>query len=237
MSVQRGAWRARANVFWMNFANEIVYAGALDDNGVPIYGNGANSRHRGVEVDASWDPSPLFGLDATLTLSRNTFTHYQRVRLRRNGDRVYDGNAPRRVPRRSGCAHRPHEPGPGAASLTGKRVGQFYLDNTEDNKDNPEARRQPGYVPLVNPAFTVFNFDAQGWLPDTWTGALGLPRIGLELRVNNLLEREVHSVRLRGRGAALYPGRHAQRLRRSDARIVIVRGHCRGASGFPLPRE
>jgi iron complex outermembrane receptor protein len=186
VSHHRGAWRARANVFWMNFANEIVYAGALDENGVPIYGNGAKSHHRGVEVDASWDPSPLFGLDAMLTYSRNTFTHYQQYEFDGTVS-VFDGNALAGYPDVLAALTARTNLGPVQLSLTGKRVGQFYLDNTEDNKDNPEARRQPGYVPLVNPAFTVFNFDAQGWLPDTWTGALGLPRIGLELRVNNLL--------------------------------------------------
>jgi hypothetical protein len=73
-------------------------------------------------------------------------------------------------------------------ALTGKRAGQFYLDNTEDNKDNPEVRQQPGYVPLINPASTVLTLSAQGWLPTSWTSALGLSRIGVELRVNNLLD-------------------------------------------------
>ena len=67
----------------MDFENEIVYAGALDDNGVPIYGNGARSRHRGIEAEGSWSPSRRLGLDGHVTLSRNTFTDYQRVRLGR----------------------------------------------------------------------------------------------------------------------------------------------------------
>jgi iron complex outermembrane receptor protein len=185
-SLRRATWRARANVFWMNFANEIVYAGALDENGVPIYGNGAKSVHRGVEVDASWDPSPLFGLDAMLTYSRNAFTSYRQYNFDGTVS-VFDGNVLAGYPNVLAALTARTNLGPVQLALTGKRVGQFYLDNTEDNKDNPEARQQLGYVPLVNPAFTVFNLTAQGWLPDSWTGALGLSRIGLELRVNNLL--------------------------------------------------
>ena len=49
------------NAFFMDFGNEIVYAGALDDNGVPIYGNGARSRHRGIEAEGSWSPSRRLG--------------------------------------------------------------------------------------------------------------------------------------------------------------------------------
>ncbi len=61
----------------MDFRNEIVYAGALDDNGVPIYGNGARSRHRGIEAEGSWSPSRRLGLEGHVTLSRNTFTEYR----------------------------------------------------------------------------------------------------------------------------------------------------------------
>ena len=42
----------------MAFRNEIVYGGALDDNGVPVYGNGARSRHNGMELEASLTPEP-----------------------------------------------------------------------------------------------------------------------------------------------------------------------------------
>jgi iron complex outermembrane receptor protein len=163
VSVRRAQWRARANAFWMNFANEIVYAGALDENGVPIYGNGAQSVHRGVELDASWDPTPLFGLDAMLTYSRNTFTHYQQY----NWDgtvSVFDGNSLAGYPDLLAVLTARTNLGPVQVALTGKRAGQFYLDNTEDNRDNPEARqrrvraaRQPGvHCPHLS---------GQGWLP------------------------------------------------------------------------
>jgi iron complex outermembrane receptor protein len=186
VSTRRATWRGRANVFWMNFANEIVYAGALDENGVPIYGNGAQSIHRGVEVDASWDPSRLFGLDAMLTWSRNTFTHYQQYNFDGTVS-VFDGNYLAGYPNVLAVLTARTDLGPVQLALTGKYVGRFYLDNTEDNNDDPAARQQPGYVPLVNPAFTVLNLTAQGQLPDSLTRSLGLSRLGLELRVNNLL--------------------------------------------------
>jgi iron complex outermembrane recepter protein len=183
----RGSWlRARANVFWMTFSNEIVYAGALDDNGVPIYGNGARSRHRGVELEARWDPSPGLGLDAALTYSRNTFTRYRQY----NWDEtvsVFDGNRIAGYPDLLAAVTARTSVGPVQLALTGKRVGRFYVDNTQDNRNNPEARQQPGYVPLVNPAFTVVNFTARTDLPTSLTRAVGLNRIGLELRLNNLL--------------------------------------------------
>ena len=42
-------------------------------------------------------------------------------------------------------------------------------------------------MPLVNPAFTLVNLTAQASLPASLPRAIGLSLIGLELRVNNLL--------------------------------------------------
>jgi iron complex outermembrane receptor protein len=187
VSLRGSRLRARANVFWMNFSNEIVYAGALDDNGVPIYGNGAKSLHRGVEVEARWDPAPAFGLDAALTYSRNTFTRYQQY----NWDgttSVFDGNRIAGYPDLLATITARTGVGPVQLALTGKRVERFYLDNTEDNRTNPDARQQPGYVPLINPAFTVVSLTARADLPSSLIMALGMHRIGLDLRLNNLLD-------------------------------------------------
>jgi hypothetical protein len=44
----RGAWgEASLGGYWMDFRDEIVYNGTLDDNGNPITGNAARSRHAG----------------------------------------------------------------------------------------------------------------------------------------------------------------------------------------------
>ncbi|HSK08175.1 MAG TPA: TonB-dependent receptor, partial [Vicinamibacterales bacterium] len=90
-SVQRSRGRARGNVFWMTFLNEIVYAGAQDDNGVPIYGNGARSRRVGAEVDASVRATGHVSFDAAVSLNRNTFTRYREFDFE-GGAAVYDGN-------------------------------------------------------------------------------------------------------------------------------------------------
>ena len=187
VSLRGSRLRARANVFWMNFSNEVVYAGALDDNGVPIYGNGAKSRHRGLEVEAGWDPSPALGLDAALTYSRNTFTRYQQY----NWDEtvsVFDDNRIAGYPDLLAAVTARTRVGSVQLALTGKRVGRFYLDNTQDNRRSPEARQQPGYVPLVNPAFALVGLTARADLSPSLSTALGLHRIGLEVRVNNLLD-------------------------------------------------
>jgi iron complex outermembrane receptor protein len=187
VSVRRQAWRLRGNLFWMNFPNEIVYAGKLDSSGVPIYGNGAHSRHTGLEVDATVEPWPRLGFDAAFTLSRNTFVEYHEYNYDGTTN-VYDGNRLAGYPDLLASLTARTNLGPVQVALAGRHAGKFYLDNSEDNRRNPEARQQPGYVPLVNPAFTVVDLSARTDLPPSVTTALGMHRIGLELRLNNLLD-------------------------------------------------
>jgi len=188
VSLRRGTWRARMNAFFMDFRNEIVYAGALDDNGVPIYGNGARSRHRGIEAEGSWSPSRRIGLEGHVTLSRNTFTEYREYGW--DGSVAsYDGNRIAGYPDLMAMLTAKTTLGPAQARLTVRHAGLFYLDNGEDNRGNPAARAEPGYVRRVNPAYTVVDASIRADLPERLARGLGSSRIGLELRVNNLLDR------------------------------------------------
>jgi iron complex outermembrane receptor protein len=188
LAVRHASWRAKANVFFMDFANEIVYAGRLDSSGVPIYGNGAHSHHQGVEMDASADPLPWLGFDGALTLSHNTFVSYHDY----NADgsvNVYDGNVLGGYPQLLASLAARTRIGAARLALAGRYVGRFYLDNTQDNRRNPELRQAPGYVPLVNPGFAVVDASLRTPLPRKLAAALGLARLDLELNVNNILDR------------------------------------------------
>lgn len=187
VSIRRPEWRVRANAFSMRFANEIVYAGALDDNGVPVYGNGARSHHRGIEADASWAPSTRFGLDASLALSRSTFTEYREFGWD-GSEVVYDGNRIAGFPDLLASLTARAQTGAVRLSVTVRHVGKFYLDSSEDNRLDPAAREEPGYVPLVNPAFTVLDLSAATSLPRAVTDTLGLDRLDVEVRVNNAFD-------------------------------------------------
>lgn len=71
----------------------------------------------------------------------------------------------------------------------GRYVGSFYTDNTQDNRRDPAAWQQPGYVPLVNPASTVVDLAARFAAPAALVKDLGLGSADVEVRVNNLLDR------------------------------------------------
>ena len=186
-AVRRDRWRARANLFYMKFSNEIVYAGALDDSGVPIYGNGARSIHRGVELEASASPSPRLGVDASLTLSRNTFTAYSE-QWAPGVEVVYDGNRIAGYPDVLANLTLRGSLAPLSWTLAARHAGRFFLDNSEDNRRTPAERAEPGYVPLVNEAYTVVDAALRLPLPARWTRPTGLEHVVLELRLNNLLD-------------------------------------------------
>jgi len=174
-SWRRGGWRLRANAYWMHFRNEIVYAGALDDNGVPVYGNGARSRRVGLEVDSGVNVGRRVGVDAALSLARNTFLRY-REHDWEGGAAVYDGNRVAGFPDVMGSITARADVGPARVTASLRHVGRFYLDNTQ------RADR-------VNPAWTTVDATAKVPLPARILGGLGPGQWALDVRVHNLLDR------------------------------------------------
>ncbi len=65
----RGAVRASANLFAMEFREEIAAVGPLSLTGSPLRVNVGGSHRRGVEAEVRWQASPALSLDATLALT------------------------------------------------------------------------------------------------------------------------------------------------------------------------
>lgn len=191
VTLRRPSWRLRGALSYLNFANEIVYAGALDDNGVPIYANGARSRHRAAELEAAWQITPRLGVDAALTLTRNTFTRFREYGWD-GSTQVYDGNRLGGHPTSLANLTGRWVGGGVHLILTLRRVGKMYLDSSEDNRRYPERRRTPGYQPLINPAFTVVDVASKLDLGRVLPRPLSVPVL-LEVRLNNLLNRKYTS--------------------------------------------
>src|SRR5206468_10576306 len=85
-----------ANLFRMDFNDELVYAGQFDtDLGYPIVGNAARSIHQGVELSvASGADASVLSIAANATLSDNHFIHYTEHYGPTAADDVsYDGKA------------------------------------------------------------------------------------------------------------------------------------------------
>ncbi len=189
----RGPFDLRANLFRMDFRDELVYAGQFDtDLGYPILGNAARSVHQGVELaGAAWigrrpgaastrersgagaDRRAALRLDANATLSDNHFVEYREVYGATPADVVrYDGNAIGFFP--AVLANLSARAGLRGAEVGAalQYAGRIYLDNTERAEASIDPR-------------TIVNLDA-GYGFAAGSGA----RARLGLRVMNAFDTE-----------------------------------------------
>ena len=172
---RRAAFSVEANVYAMEFRNEIAATGELSEIGLPMRRNVDRSYRRGLEVDAAWEVSQSVRLRSIANLSTNRIEEWMQFYD------VYDeaGNWVDSRP----VVYRDVEPllspsviisqgieyTPSAswsAGLIGRYVGRAYLDNTND---------------LETPAF--FTADANASV------ALGRT-VRLTLQANNILDND-----------------------------------------------
>ncbi len=175
-----GGWKGAtanvsANIFRMDFRDELVYAGQFNtDLGYSILGNAARSLHQGVELSARATPS-LGALatewTANATLLEQHFVKYREQYGPTAADEVsYDGKAlgffPASMANASGrVVWNALELG-AAVQYTGR----IYVDNTETEANSIAPR-------------TVLDLIAGG------TRHVGGSNIGVTLRLNNVLDR------------------------------------------------
>lgn len=67
---------ASANIYFMEYKNQLVATGKLSDVGYVIKENIPDSYRRGVELAAAWQTAKWLRVDANLTLSRNKLKDY-----------------------------------------------------------------------------------------------------------------------------------------------------------------
>jgi iron complex outermembrane recepter protein len=138
-----GTWRsgrvaAAANLFRMDFRDELVYAGQFDtDLGYPILGNAARSVHQGVELSLRAAAPTRAGVhleaEGNATLSDDHFVEYHEAWSSEPADVAsYDGKTLGLFPAvLANLAIRADWRDLGA-ELELQHAGRMYLDNTED---------------------------------------------------------------------------------------------------------
>jgi len=77
--LQRSAYSFNANYYLMDYGNQLVLTGAVNDVGAAIRTNVADSYRSGVEVEGSARLSPQFTLAANATVSRNKIEEFREV--------------------------------------------------------------------------------------------------------------------------------------------------------------
>jgi iron complex outermembrane receptor protein len=71
VEVRRGGLRLSADVYSMDFEDEIALTGELSEIGLPVRRNVPRSFRRGVELAADWRPSPAWRVLGTASFSHN----------------------------------------------------------------------------------------------------------------------------------------------------------------------
>ncbi|MDD3033885.1 MAG: TonB-dependent receptor [Bacteroidales bacterium] len=140
-----------ANIYLMEYKNQLVPTGKLSETGYVIKENVKSSYRRGVELAAAWEALKWLKLDGNLTLSSNKILNYtswtdlfdspedwnplpQRSSFYKITDISYS-------PSVTGMCKASILPGKGyLMELIGKYVGKQYYDNTSD-----DSRSVPSY--------------------------------------------------------------------------------------------
>ncbi len=184
--------RLNMNLYYMDYHNQMVQTGKLNDIGYKLMENIKDSYRAGIEIDMS---APffknMFRIDANITLSRNKIKNYTAYfdlydinynKVHINND---PGNPQKQVSVHYGTTNISYSPSLVSAmevtyqptdafymNLTGKYVGKQYLDNTSDDEKSIDAY----FVANLSAGYT-FKKNSLGTFQ-------------LQLFVNNLLNRE-----------------------------------------------
>ena len=76
LELRRGGLTARANLYAMEFWDEIALSGELSEIGLPVRRNVPRSHRRGVELEVDWRASRQLRLRGTASLSRNRIAEW-----------------------------------------------------------------------------------------------------------------------------------------------------------------
>lgn len=170
-------FRAGVNIYYMNYVDQLILTGAVNDVGAYIRENVPESYRAGVEVHGAVNLTQALTWEANATLSRNKipeYTHYldnfdeggQDAAVYENSDIAFSPS----FISSSTIQYRRHG---WSAALISKYVSRQYLDNTQ----NQNRSIEPYFVNDLRLGYTIA--DAP------WFGSLDFT-----LQVNNILDAE-----------------------------------------------
>ena len=132
-----GGVRLSANLYWMEFTDEIVKSGQVDRFGQPVTGNAERSRHAGIELSGKVDLGSALEFAANTTFSRNRFVRHTDYGT--GTPLALDGNPIAGFPDFLANARLTYRHEQLILSLAARYVGTQYTDNfrNEDNTVDP----------------------------------------------------------------------------------------------------
>jgi iron complex outermembrane receptor protein len=169
-----------ANLYWMDFSDEIALTGELSEIGLPLRRNVESSFRRGIELDLRWLVARNWALTTSANFSHNRidrWTQYVDVfdedfNWLGSEPLVFDDVEPLLTPEVVVNQTVEWTPGPWQVAAVGRFIGESYLDNT-------------GNDDLVAPSYV--NLDLRAAVTLNRLRSLGRPTI--TLFVNNVLDK------------------------------------------------
>ncbi len=125
--------RLAANGFWMEFEDEIVPSGGLDQFGVPRSGNADRTRHVGLEIESTVRVARWIDVFGNATISRNRFVHFTEFAAGTDGSPETferDGNPIAGFPERMANLGTVIRRGGAMLRVDAKYAGKQYVDNS-----------------------------------------------------------------------------------------------------------
>jgi len=194
--------KAELNFYFMDFKNEIVNNGQLDNVGQPISGNAGKSIHKGIELGISINPFSQINfkgltISGNLNLSNNYFTDYREVSGADSSGNIiygndYTDNKILLTPGVIGNLTLNYSDDRGInAYISLQHIGKQYLDNSENERKNPEIRNQIGYVEKIIKSYTVFNAGLSLnilSLTETGKSSKVLKNVKIDFKANNIFD-------------------------------------------------
>jgi iron complex outermembrane receptor protein len=123
--------RCTANIYWMEFTDEIVNSGQVDRFGQPITGNANRTRHIGLELSGKIPIDTHLDLQATASVSRNRFIHHTDYSA--GAPRSLDGNPISGFPDVLANVRCTYQLERFRTSIAGRFVGRQNTDNFKDD--------------------------------------------------------------------------------------------------------
>ncbi|NUN68703.1 MAG: TonB-dependent receptor [Bacteroidetes bacterium] len=142
-----------ANVYWMEFTDELVKSGQVDIFGNPVYGNAPRTRHFGAEFDGTvqlWDNLIISG---NASFSVNTIVEFSTVDSVSGGityRTALDGNPIAGFPGVTANLRVTWQEESASASFVLKHVGSFYTDNFQNTANRNDAWTVLNYESVVS---------------------------------------------------------------------------------------
>jgi len=180
--------RATANVFLMEFRNEIIRSGQLDRFGQPVTGNADRTRHLGIELTGTMMLGQV-ELHANATMSQNQLVKY--TVFDSGTPQSLDGNTIAGFPDIIANARASYASDRFSVVLSMQHVGEFYTDNFQNSGKG-----------LSDPARTVDAYTVfHAWVNYRIDVGLG-QSVEMRLQVSNLFDAIYAS---HGEGGEFFP--------------------------------